>query len=191
MAKRYARVSKGEKSRMLDELCELTGWSRRHARRTLVQPTAVPRPQTTRPRIYGLEVLGPLRFVWATLGGPAGKRLAPFMAEVIGALERHGEIELVPDVRDKLLSVSAATIDRMLAPERAKLRMKGRSGTKPGSILRRQIPPNSRRSTSGSTRPSYAARSGGARTACWSSSRPRSNAGRRCGSHPGPPAQIG
>jgi len=85
-------------------------------------------------------VLGPLRFVWATLGGPAGKRLAPFMAEVVEALERHGELELAPQVRAKLLRISAATIDRMLAPERARLKVKGRSGTKPGSILRRQIP---------------------------------------------------
>src|SRR5438477_384926 len=123
-----------------DQSCELTGWTRRHARRALVEPATKPRSTPRHRRVYGQEVLGPLRFVWATLGGPAGKRLAPFMQETIEALERHGEIDLLPEVRTKLLSVSAATIDRMLAPERAKLRMKGRSGTKPGSILRRQIP---------------------------------------------------
>jgi hypothetical protein len=64
-------------------------------------------------------VLEPLRFVWATLGGPAGKRLAPLMAEGIEALERHGELELPDQIRDKLLRISAATIDRALAPERA------------------------------------------------------------------------
>jgi len=74
------------------------------------------------------------------LNGPAGKRLAPFMAEIVSALERCGELELTPEVRDKLLRISAATIDRLLAPERARLRVKGRSGTKPGSILKRQIP---------------------------------------------------
>lgn len=140
MAARYARASKREKGAMLDELCELTGWTRRHARRALLAPAPTPTVRAPRPRIYGEEVFEPLRFVWATLGGPAGKRLAPFMAEAVEALERHEEIELTPEVRDKLLRVSAATIDRMLAPERAKLRMKGRSGTKPGSILRRQIP---------------------------------------------------
>ena len=140
MAKRYAKATKKDKGPMLDELCELTGWTRRHARRVLVEPATKPRSTPRHRRVYGQEVLGPLRFVWATLGGPAGKRLAPFMQEAIEALERHGEIDLLPEVRTKLLSVSAATIDRMLAPERAKLRMKGRSGTKPGSILRRQIP---------------------------------------------------
>ena len=142
MATRYRRASKKEKTVMLDELSALTGWTRRHARRALVQAsTAGPRPVSRpRPRIYGPEVLGPLRFVWATLGGPAGKRLAPFMPEAIEALERHGEIDVSSEVRDKLCSISAATIDRALAPERARLRVKGRSGTKPGSILKRQIP---------------------------------------------------
>jgi hypothetical protein len=129
MKKRYGKASKTDKGLMLDELCELTGWTRRHARRALLAPQPDPRPKVVRPRFYGQDVLEPLRFVWATLGGPAGKRLAPFMAGAIDALERHGEIRLSEEVRDKLLNVSAATIDRMLAPERSKLRMKGRSGT--------------------------------------------------------------
>ena len=55
-------------------------------------------------------------------------------------MERTGERAFAPEVRAKLLRISAATIDRMLAPERARLRIRGRSGTKPGSILKRQIP---------------------------------------------------
>ena len=62
---------------------------------------------------------------------PAGKRLAPFMAEIVSALERCGELELTPEVRDKLLRI-AATIDRLLAPERARLRFKGHSGDQVG-----------------------------------------------------------
>src|SRR5205807_3271952 len=95
---------------------------------------------TGRPRTYGQEGLEALRLVWATLDGPAGKRLAPFMAEIVGAMERLGELSLDPTVREKLLQISAATIDRLLAPERARLEVKGRSGTKPGSILKNQIP---------------------------------------------------
>lgn len=142
MARRYSKASKKDKGRMLDELCALTGWTRRHARRALAEaidpPQRAPRPP--RPRTYGPEVLEPLRMIWATLNGPAGKRLAPFMSEIVKALERCGELHLRPEVRDKLLRVSAATIDRMLAPERARLQVRGRSGTKPGSLLKRQIP---------------------------------------------------
>lgn len=142
MTKRYQKASKKEKTLMLDELCELTGWTRRHARRALTQipSRTLKRPKAPRQRIYGPGVLDALTIVWATLNGPAGKRLAPFMAEAVAALERSGELEVAPEVRVKLCSVSAATIDRLLAPERARLKVKGRSGTKPGSLLRRQIP---------------------------------------------------
>jgi hypothetical protein len=74
------------------------------------------------------------------LDGPSGKRLAPFLPEVIHAMERAGELELDPAVRAKLVRISAASIDRLLEPERRRLQIKGRSGTKPGSLLRRQIP---------------------------------------------------
>jgi hypothetical protein len=143
MARRYVKAPKAEKGRMLDELCALTGWTRRHARRALGEATA-PRPPTGarrgRPRIYGEDVLAALRKVWATLDGPAGKRLAPFLPEVVEALCRHEELELHPEVRTRLLSISAATIDRLLAPDRRRLELKGRSGTKPGTFLRGQIP---------------------------------------------------
>jgi hypothetical protein len=143
MAKRYRQASRIEKTTMLDELCALTGWTRDHARRALRVAAATggtPPARAPRARIYGEDVAEPLRMIWATLNGPSGKRLAPFMAEIVEALERHGEIELTSAVRDKLLVISAATIDRLLAPERARLQIKGRSGTKPGTLLKRQIP---------------------------------------------------
>lgn len=144
MARRYQQGSKGEKGRVLDQLCSLTGWTRRHARRALQGAARsggrAPTLRAPRPRIYGEEVLAPLRLVWATLDGLTGKRLAPFMAEAVEALERSGELHLDHEVRTKLLRVSAATIDRLLAPDRRRLQVKGSSGTKPGTLLKRQIP---------------------------------------------------
>jgi hypothetical protein len=63
MARRYEKASKGDKGRMLDELRELTGWTRRHARRALGQALQAPVASSRRPRvrIYGDEVLEPLR----------------------------------------------------------------------------------------------------------------------------------
>lgn len=142
MARRYERATKAEKGRMLDELCALTGWTRRHARRAIARALEPPveRRAAPRPRVYGDDVLEPLRLIWATLNGPSGKRLAPFLPEIVEVLERFGELTLHPEVRAKLLRVSAATIDRLLAPDRRRLQVKGRSGTKPGSMLKRQIP---------------------------------------------------
>lgn len=158
MVKRYKKAGKSEKGTMLDELCALTGWTRRHARRALTQAKNQPSPppRRERPRIYGPEVLEALRFVWATLNGPAGKRLAPFMADAVEALERHGKLNLDHEVRSKLLQMSSARIDRALSDERRRLRVKGRSGTKPGSILKRRSPsgplPSGMRSCRGSAR---------------------------------------
>lgn len=142
MLVRYEAATKKQKGLILDELCALTGWNRDHARKAL-RRAAAPEPRralSRRPRVYGPEVAGPLRFVWASLDAPSGKRLAPFMAEVVEALERHEELCLAPEIRAKLLEISPATIDRLLAPERRRLQIKGRSGTKPGSLLRAQIP---------------------------------------------------
>jgi hypothetical protein len=127
---------------ILSELCALTGWTRRHARRALAEvlDPGPPRPRRLRPRIYDREVVDALRRVWRIAGGPAGKRLAPFMSEFIEALERHGELTLDPVLRQRLCGMSAATIDRALASERKRLQVRGRHGTKPGTLLRQQIP---------------------------------------------------
>jgi hypothetical protein len=89
--------------------------------------------------VYGTDVAGPLTKIWAALDGPAGKRLAPFMAEVIEASERHGERALT-EVRGSSFGSRPPRIDRLLAPQRRRLLVKGRPGTKPASILKRQIP---------------------------------------------------
>ncbi len=143
MLKRYRRGSKGDKGRVLDELCALTGWHRDHARRALRHAgrgPAPPRARPARPRRYGPELQAPLEKVWATYGGPCGKRLAPYMAEGIEALERFGELTLTEQVRERLVHMSAATIDRRLAGARRRLGVRGRSGTKPGTLLKRHIP---------------------------------------------------
>ncbi|MHB8276086.1 MAG: DDE-type integrase/transposase/recombinase [Candidatus Humimicrobiaceae bacterium] len=63
------------------------------------------------------------------------------MAEAVKKLQKHKEIDLSPTVKEKLLSVSASTIDRLLKPEKDRYRLgKGRKGTKPGTLLKKAIP---------------------------------------------------
>jgi len=143
MAARYRKAPKKTKGAMLDELCALTGWTRDHARRSLrrVRRGDITRSKARRRTpIYDDDILKPLRKIWATLDGPCGKRMAPFMAEIVKVMERVGELELTPPQRDKLTSISAATIDRKLVTDRQRLKIKGRSRTKPGSLLKHQIP---------------------------------------------------
>lgn len=122
MAGRYARASKAEKGRMLDELCALTGWTRRHARRALTE-AANPPPASGRrrgrPPVYRGEVLVVLRKVWATLDGPSGKRLAPFLPEIVQAMERARELQIDGELRAKLLSMSQPRSTGSLPPSAA------------------------------------------------------------------------
>lgn len=159
-AKAYGRASKKDKSRVLDEVVAVTGWSRDNARRRLVaaakQPPGVGHQVAKRARKKRAEKVSydarlVLQRVWAASGGQCGKYLAASMVLQLDALERHGE--LVPDrpgksdpegrysrsVRAELLAMSAATIDRYLAPVKAKEAINGVATTKAGPLLRSSI----------------------------------------------------
>ena len=69
-----------------------------------------------------------------------GKRLVVVLRTMLPQLQSCGAFEISAEVRSKLLTISAATIDRLLQPERARLRLKGRARTQPGSLLKHQIP---------------------------------------------------
>ncbi len=81
-----------------------------------------------------------LRFCWAVLGAPTGKRLAPVIGELVSILRRFEELKISDDTALSLIDMSAATMDRRLKADRAKMMLKGRSHTKPGSLLKSQIP---------------------------------------------------
>jgi Integrase core domain len=141
-ATRYQLASKRGKSRILDELCANTGWHRNHARKALtaaLQPKIVT-ARSPRPVKYGPDVIAALTVCWTVLGMPAGKRLAPMLSELVAVLRHFGELVIDEDTAVLLVSMSAATIDRRLADERAKYRLRGRVGTRPGSLLKSQIP---------------------------------------------------
>jgi hypothetical protein len=142
IAIRYAQADKQTKTVILDELCATTGWHRSHARKALtsaLQPKVVS-ARRPRPPTYGPDVIAALTVCWMVLGMPAGKRLAPMLGELVMVLRHFGELVISDDIAELLVSMSAATIDRRLAPVRREHRHRGRCTTKPGSLLKSQIP---------------------------------------------------
>ncbi len=152
-AERYQRSGKREKGKILDEFTELTGYNRSYARfvlrntgrkvyarkkKFIAGKPAIER--RGRAKIYGEEELRALTHIWKIYDYLCGKRLAPVMAEAVEVLEKFGEIRLGASTREKLGRISAATIDRMLARERGRYELKGRGHTRPGTLLKKQIP---------------------------------------------------
>lgn len=141
MHTRYLAADRPAKGRILDEFVAATGYTRKRAIRLLRHGPPAPRAgHGGRPRRYSATLIGSLRVAWEASGGLCGKRLAPFLDELIPALEAEGALRLSADERDRLISISAATIDRRLRPVRAQLRPHGLGTTKPGSLLKRQVP---------------------------------------------------
>src|SRR5688572_4992230 len=140
LQRRYARAGRTEKGQILDEFVAATGYHRKWAIELLRHgPPPARSGRGGRPRVYSAVVVGALRTVWEASGELCGKRLAPFLAEFVPALEAEGVLVLEPPVRTQLLQMSAATIDRRLHPFRLQQRH-GLGTTKPGTLLKQQVP---------------------------------------------------
>jgi hypothetical protein len=145
VAARYRPAGRTQKGLVLDELCKLTGWHRKHAIRKLAGCEALPpgaSPDTPRRRepTYGATIKDALVALWEASDRICGKRLKVMIPTLLPALERHGRLELGKTDLALMVSISAATIDRMLID--TKVAASGGRRRRVGfySAIRREVP---------------------------------------------------
>lgn len=139
---RYRQRGKRGKQMLLDEFCEQWGYSRKHAIKLLGNWQARPKGRKSvvrgRPRHYQSGLLTVVKVFWLAAEQMCGKRLAALLPEWLPHYQRlHGKLS--SRQREELLSISPASLDRLLAPLRAQVPLRGLSGTRPGTLLKRQI----------------------------------------------------
>jgi len=140
LRERYRISSKKEKSRILDEFKALTGSHRKHAIRLLNEHSVDHKGKHDYGRrIYNEAVRETLVIIWEAGDRICGKRLNAILPALVDAMERHGHLQLDPEVRRCLFAASASTMDRLLQPVRKEARpgkRKRRRPKKPSGSVR-------------------------------------------------------
>lgn len=139
--RRYRRASREERSAMLDEFVKTTGYHRKHAIRVLGAIPRADREPIRRPReaVYGEPEAQALLELMELFDSICSRRLRAAMDVELPRLYFEGKVRMRPDCYDKLMAISPATIDRLLKSRRVQL-VKSRGHTKPGTLLKHQIP---------------------------------------------------
>lgn len=139
---RYQQASRKDKTLILDEFCTVCGYHRKYAIRLLNAPQLADRTAnlSRRGRKKGYTapvIVEVLRDLWVMTNLPCSKRLKVIMALWLPFYDQRS---LTTELRQQLVVISPATIDRLMKPLRAKYCKQGLATTKPGSLLRHHIP---------------------------------------------------
>jgi hypothetical protein len=141
IAKRYKKANKTQKHFILNEFCAATDYHRKHAMlrgfKRFTKPQ--PKPRGPKPIYDSPELLTALRKIWLAANQPCSTRLKASLPLWLPSY-RPPFGELSPQVLKALNTISAPTIDRLLKPVRIRYKKRGRATTKPGTLLRKQIP---------------------------------------------------
>ena len=142
VGERYRTATRMEKGRILDEFVKLTNYHRKHAVRLLGGEGAHPGKVVCHSsrKIYDEAVQEALVVIWEAADRICGKRLKVAMQDFMDSLEHHGHLKLDSELRNKLLTISAATIDRMLSPVRREAGARAKRRRKPKSGVKARVP---------------------------------------------------
>jgi hypothetical protein len=137
--RRYSAATGAEKRKILDEFIAVTGYHEKSAIRALnAEPTVKKRQTRVRPSLYDEAVRAALIVLWEASDRVCGKRLRALLPILLTALERNGHLHLADPMRQKILAMSASTIDRLLREPRSATRLKKSRRAMPAA--RRRVP---------------------------------------------------
>ena len=139
---RYHVAKRSEKTKILDELCHMTEYSRKHALALLNGPKKIPRigsSSSKRARKYSLACHSAILFLWRSDGEICAERLHPFIPDLLECLIRCKRIAPDPDTKAQILLISLASVKRILRKEKRRSVIRIGGTTKPGSLLKHQI----------------------------------------------------
>lgn len=142
LSPRYREAKRPAKQKILDEFTAATNYHREYAVVLLSRDAHKNQVNKERrkPRLYTAEVKDALVAVWQASNRLCSKRLVPFLPEFLPVLERHGHLSVSDEVRAQLLAISPSTVDRLLFDLRRRTRRRAFGSTRPGSLLKHQIP---------------------------------------------------
>ena len=118
ISQRYQAADRNGKKLILDEFVKLTNYHRKHAARLLTTEERTHHGRQVGHRTYLEAVKEALIVLWETSDRICGKRLKSLLPSLIDSMERHGHLHLQDGLKEQLLAISAATIDRLLRPVR-------------------------------------------------------------------------
>jgi hypothetical protein len=140
LKKRYRKSSRAKKNEILNELCGVCGYNRKYAIRLFQKKKPTRKRRRGRKNWYvGEDFLKPLKAIWLSSDQMCSKKLKVAIKDWLPYYEQ--EQGLLSDVvRGQLVQISASTIDRLLKKSRGEQSHKGLCGTRPGRLLKTQIP---------------------------------------------------
>lgn len=137
---RYQKASRKEKSRILTEFCTVARYNRKYALRLLngEPPKRAPPEKRKRQPKYSRGVVEVLRVIWEAANYPWSLRLRALIPLWLPWVKKHKEVS--PRLEKELLTISPRQIDRRLGPYKKQVKKRLYGRTKPGTLLKHQIP---------------------------------------------------
>jgi hypothetical protein len=140
LIKQYRRASKKDRSKILDELVKNTGYNRDFGALLLRTNAQLKKNRKRNKPSQYFKIIELLKELWVVSNFLCAKRIQPFLPELLQVLEEKGELRVTGEQRGLLRKISSATVDRLLRPIRQQVFGKGKSATRPGTLLKHKIP---------------------------------------------------